>query len=287
MQTIKHILFPTDFSDNAQNAFRYCLWLADQWGARIRLLHVVYPSYDALDLPVAAAKATEEKVEAARIVLQSFVDLGLTQVQTAYTFQHTPDIQADVEVGSPVGVIAQVARRDEADLIVMGTRSSHNLLEHIFGSVTTGVMEKAPCHVWVVPEEATFGMVDIVAYGADLTTADPYHIWKIGQVLECFGAVLHCVHARVGVEEEHEINLNELEEFFEQHAPTLQIRFHRYPGKSVTEALDSFSEEYGVDLLVMYAPHHSVLDRLLRPGFTKQVALSSKVPLWVLKDMPE
>jgi nucleotide-binding universal stress UspA family protein len=287
MQTIKHILFPTDFSDNAQNAFRYCLWLADQWNAQIQLLHVVYPSIDALDLPVMTAKATEEKVETARAVMQSFVDLGLTQVQAAYSFRHAPDIRADVEVGAPVGVIAQIARRDEADLIVMGTRGSHNLIEHIFGSVTTGVMEKAPCHVWVVPEEAEFGLVDIVAYGADLTTADPYHIWKIGQVLESLGAILHCVHAKVGAEQEHEINLEELEAFFGEHAPSLQIRFHRYPGKSVTEALEFFADEYGVDLLVMYAPHHSILDRILRPGFTKQVALSSKVPLWVLKDMAE
>ena len=287
MQTIKNILFPTDFSDNAQNAFRDFLWLADQWGARIQVLHVVYPSYDALDLPVMAAKATEEKVETARTVLQSFVDLGITQVQAAYTFQHVPDIHADVEVGSPVGVIAQVARRDESELIVMGTRGSHNLLEHIFGSVATGVMEKAPCHVWVVPEEAGFGTVDIVAYGADLTTADPYYIWKIGQVLESFGAILHCVHARVGEEQEHDINIEALEAFFEEHAPSLQIRFLRYAGKSVTEALESFADEYGVDLLVMYAPHHSILDRILRPGFTKQVALSTRVPLWVLKDMPK
>ncbi len=283
MQPIKTILFPTDFSETAQNAFRYCLWLADQWGASVELLHVVFPEYDALDLPVMATKATQEKVETARTVLQTFVDHALVQVLTGYAFRRTPDVRPDVEVGSPAAVIAQVARRDQADMIVMGTRGEHNLLEHLFGSVTTGVIEKAPCHVWVVPEEAGFESIDIVVYDADLSEADPYHIWKVGQWLEPFGAVLHCVHIQAGADTGHELRIQDLESFFRDHAPSLQIRFHKYAGKSVTDALDEFAAQYDADLLVMYAPYHSLLDRIVRPSRTRQMALQTTVPLLLLK----
>ena len=60
MQTIKRILFPTDFSAASQNAFRHCILVADKYGADIQMLHVIFPEYEALDLPVMAAQATKE-----------------------------------------------------------------------------------------------------------------------------------------------------------------------------------------------------------------------------------
>lgn len=283
MQPIQKILFPTDFSDTAQNAFRYCLRLADLWQAPLELLHVVFPEYDALDLPVMATKATQEKVETARSVLQTFVDHALLQVQAGYEFRHTPDIRSSVEVGNPTSVIAQVARRDEAGIIVMGTKGEHNVLEKLFGSVTTGVIDKADCHVWVVPEEAAFRSIDTVVYATDLTEADPYHIWKVGQWLEPFGAVLHCVHIRTQADVGHDLKIDDLEAFFAGHAPALQIQFHEYKGQSVTDALDEFTEGHDADLLVMYARHHSLLERIIRPSRTKQMASQTTVPLLLLK----
>ncbi|MFZ4427736.1 MAG: universal stress protein, partial [Saprospiraceae bacterium] len=66
MRKIHRILFPTDFSEAAQNAFRYCRSLADALSAEIFVLHVVYPEYELLDLPVLATKATHDKIDAAK-----------------------------------------------------------------------------------------------------------------------------------------------------------------------------------------------------------------------------
>jgi nucleotide-binding universal stress UspA family protein len=282
MQAIKKILFPTDFSPTAQNAFRYCLWLADQWEARIELLHVVFPEYDALDLPVMATKATQEKVEAARLVLQTFVDQTLLQVQAGYEFRHAPDVRSDVEVGGPA-IISQIARRDEADLIVMGAKGEHNVMERLFGSVTTGVIDNAHCNVLVIPEHAGFGFLNVAVYASDLNEADPYHLWKVGQWLEPLGAVLHCVHVRTATSDERELKISDMEAFFQDHAPALQIRFHQFAGDSVTEALDEFADLHNADLLIMYAPHHNLLERIFRPSRTKKMALQTEVPLLLLK----
>jgi nucleotide-binding universal stress UspA family protein len=283
MQAIKKILFPTDFSEPALNAFRYCLWLADRWEARIDLLHVVFPEYDALDLPVMTTKATQEKVETARTVLQSFVDFGLAQVQAAHTLQHVPDIHADVQIGTPASVIAQIAQRDHAELIVMGARGEHDLMEKWFGSVTTAVMEKAPCHLMIVPENAVSAHIHTVVYASDLSENDPYHLWKIGQWLEPFGAVLHCVHVHTRLETTHDIDLSDMEKFFSHHAPTLQIQFHQLEGSSVTGTLSAFAEEHEAGLLVMYAPHHTLLERLFQASHTRQMATSTQIPLLLIK----
>lgn len=283
MQMIKKILFPTDFSATAQNAFHHCILLADKYGAEIQMLHVIFPEYEALDLPVMAAQATKEKAEAAREVMKSMAENTLAQVQANYKLGSLPEIHADVEIGTPGTLIAEIARRDGADLIVMGTKGEHNVLERVFGSVTTTVIEKAHCHIWVVPEEAAFGKLDIVAYASDLQEADPYHIWEVGKILDPFNPVIHCVHVNKDRSVGRAINFASLGAFFEHHAPALQISFHPLTGPSVEDALEEYIRSNNVDILVMYATQHSWVTRIFRKSHTRSMALETHVPLLILK----
>lgn len=283
MDTIKKILFPTDFSDTAQNAFRYCLMLADRYGAEIELLHVIYPEYEALDLPVMAAQATKEKAEAARHVVKEFVELGLAQMNASGHLQGVPIVNADVEIGTPASIIADMAKRDEADLIVMGTNGEHNALEKLWGSVTTAVIEQAHCPVWVVPEHAGYGKINIAAYATDLDEADPYHIWAYGKLLAPFSPVIRCVHVNINKSMDQALDFSSLGSFFANHAPALQIQFDTLQGDSVSAALEAFTQAHEVDLLAMYAPHHSWWERLFLRSETKAMALKTKVPLLLMK----
>jgi len=283
MKTINTILFPTDFSDTAQNAFRYCIKLADIYEADIQLLHVIYPEYEALDLPVMAAQATKEKAEAAKTISKQFVELALTQLQTADQLRNVPVIHSEVEVGTPSNIIADIAKREEADLIVMGTKGEHNALERMWGSVTSAVVESAPCHVWVVPEHAAYAEIDIAAFATDLKEADPYHIWEYGKLLEPFHPIIHCVHVDSKNSVENTIDFASLGSFFEHHAPALQINFHTLEGKAVSDALEAFAENHEIDILAMYAPQHSLFSRLFQRSETQAMAFKTKVPLLLLK----
>lgn len=283
MKTINRILFPTDFSEASKNAFRYCMSIADAYEANIILLHVVYPEYQVMDVPVMAMQATQDKVEAAKSLLQSFIDLALVQVQaTSGPLRHVPSIKSDVEVGDPVSVIAKIARVETADMIMMGTRGEHNAIDRFFGSITTGVVERAHCPVWVIPEKAQYESIDIAAYATDLKNADPYHIWKASQLLDPFHPILHCVHVSNNGQNGL-MNMNDIELFFATNAPALQINFHQLQGKSVTESLEEFSEIHDVDVLVMYAPQHTFLERLFSPSHTKQMTLRTHIPLLLYK----
>lgn len=283
MNKIRTILFPTDFSDTAQNAFQHCLLIAKKLDADIVLLHAIYPEYETLDLPVMAAKATKDKVEAARITLKSFRDYGIAEIQKQHGVDELPEIKFDVEVGSPVNVIRTVANRDEAGLIVMGTRGQHDAVERAFGSVTTGVSERVHCPVMVIPEEAAYRGISIVAYATDLKEADPYHLWKAGQLLEVFNPILHVVHVDTGKSDPEEVDFSEMRDFFAERTPALQVQFHDIRDKSVEEGLEDFVDTYDVDVLVMYAPQHSLLERIFQQSNTRRMALRTHVPLLLLK----
>lgn len=284
MKNVNKILFPTDFSETAQNAFRYCLVLADKLNASIQLLHVIYPEYEVMDIPLVAATATKDKIAAAKTVMKTFVDYGLTQVQVGEQLEHMPEVQSEVEIGNAVNTICRIAKRDEIDLIVMGTKGSHNALERTFGSVTTGVIRKAPAHTWVVPERALYQGIHILAYATDLNEADPVHIMEVGKLFDPFCSILHCVHVNTEHSIEKLLDLANLEATFSNNSPVVQIKFHQIPGDSVVEGLEDFVDYHNVDVLVMYAPHHDLLESIFHRSFTREMALETEIPLLVLKE---
>jgi nucleotide-binding universal stress UspA family protein len=230
-----------------------------------------------------AAQATKEKAETARAVMKTFVETTLAQLQSANQLDGVPAVTSDVELGTPSKVVCDRARENRVDLIVMGTKGEHNVLERIFGSTTTAVMEHAPCHLWIVPEEARFEQIDIIAYASDLLEADPYHIWEVGKMLEPFSPIIHCVHVNVNGSVEGAIDFASLGAFFEHHAPSIQINFHPLSGKSVRLALEEFIENHDVDLLAMYAPHHNWFQRVFMKSHTKRMAYEARVPLLIIK----
>ena len=283
MNSIKKILFPTDFSETAQNAFRYCLRVADHYEASIELLHVVYPEYQTMDIPIMAMKATNDKIEAARLVMQTFVDHALMQVQVAEALQHVPVVHPEVLIGDPINIIADTAKRNHIDLIVMGTKGEHNVLEKTFGSVTTGVLARAHCHVWIVPEKAPYDHINVIGYATDLNEADAYHIWKAMQVLEPFHPILHCIHVSAEHIDDEAAKMAELELFFTQNAPALQINFHQIKSKAIADALADFAATYDLDTLVMYAPQHTFFEKIFHQSQTKKMAFKTDIPILFYK----
>jgi nucleotide-binding universal stress UspA family protein len=279
---IRKILFPSDFSPTAQNAFRYCLVLANYYQATVKVVHVVYPEYTIMDIPVVSANLTHDKVEAAYIALNSFVELNTSHLLNQKLIAQKPDIQVSVEVGAPVAAIHTVAERDQIDLIVMGIQYDHNVLEKNFGSVTTGVAEQAHCSVWIVPESYVWEKPLIAAYASDLSTGDALHLLHATELLEPFSAILHVVHIE-NDEEKKSLGISRLERMISDNRAVLQIQFHEEKKDSVVDGLENFAEEHDVNLMVMCSPSRNVFQRMFHHGNTWKMALSTKTPLLILK----
>lgn len=142
MIQIKHVLYPTDFSDPSLHAARYAQAFADAHKAQIHVLHVVYPYHLITDvdgmaddpLPVDLLPALSQR-------LASFCKEHLTS--------EAPVIQNTV-VGQPFYEIVRYAKEHQIDLIVLGTHGRGALSHLLIGSVAEKVVRKAPCPVLTV-----------------------------------------------------------------------------------------------------------------------------------------
>lgn len=140
---IERILIPVDFSDTAAAAAEYGCELAARLGARVKLLHVFSPGIVAT--PDAVFAPTPEELRAlahaARTHLLSMAEklerdgLGIDCVAVE---------------GIAADAIREVAERDHADLIVMGTHGRRGVSHLLLGSVAEQMMRHAPCPVLTV-----------------------------------------------------------------------------------------------------------------------------------------
>jgi nucleotide-binding universal stress UspA family protein len=135
---VKHVLFATDFSPESLEASRYALSLAQEYQARLTVLHVVEGS---------APKFLDEKSQAAKpfkLWLGKLVpDEARLWCELAFA----------VEFGRPAERILQVAWETHADLIVLGARGFRRMTSP--GLNVRKVMSNAWC-----PVLTTSGVLD-------------------------------------------------------------------------------------------------------------------------------
>ena len=137
----KKIVWATDGSENADRALAYAKSLASAEGATLTVVHIVQKIATSGDKAL-AWNANEEDVEAkANEIVSELSDEGLNATLRIVT-----------HVGpQPAHEIADIAREEEADLIVVGTRGHAAIAGLLLGSVTQRLLHVAPCPVLVVP----------------------------------------------------------------------------------------------------------------------------------------
>lgn len=150
MPSFQTILVPTDFSDDAEASLREAVELAKATGARIHLLHVYhFPAY---------VSATPELP----YVIPAKVYNDIRQHAAARVQEIEKRIQADgvsakseIVEGPPSERIVACAERENADLIVMGTRGLTGLKHVFLGSVAERTLRHATCPVMTVKASAS------------------------------------------------------------------------------------------------------------------------------------
>ena len=140
---IKKILFPTDFSEAAEIAFQYALFLADSHEAELTLLHVVdqlhgYTQYEIVALT--PKEIVEGMVKRAHEKLQALVKRA----------EDTVTAKEIVREGKSWDAICNAATEVNADIIVMASQGRTGLSHALIGSVAETVVRHASCPVLVV-----------------------------------------------------------------------------------------------------------------------------------------
>lgn len=139
----KKILYPTDFSDVAQEAVRYIDQLKGDAPQGVFILHAL--DSRVLDLlvynPVISMEIEKNIREDAQDSLRS---LKTHFEETGF------EVKTSIEVGIPASVILQTEEREDVSIIVIGSHGKSNVREILLGSVSEEVVRSSRKPVLVV-----------------------------------------------------------------------------------------------------------------------------------------
>jgi nucleotide-binding universal stress UspA family protein len=148
--SLRHILFPYDFSNQCRQSVPYVGALAQHFDARVTLISVVPPAFDTVSPEMGGpAIRTGELSAEWKQNLQCRLDRALVDELSGL------DVERVADSGDPALRIAAFVRGHDVDLVMMPTHGLGLFRSLLMGSVTSKVLHDATCPVWTAAHADT------------------------------------------------------------------------------------------------------------------------------------
>jgi nucleotide-binding universal stress UspA family protein len=128
---VARMLVAIDGSEHAEKALEYAVEIAQKHGAKITVLHV-------------------EEAKLLRLEPKAIEGIGECILLDAATKIKEVEFDKKLEFGSPAQTIIKVAKKEDYDLIVIGSRGLSSVKRFFLGSVSDDVSMHAQCSVMIV-----------------------------------------------------------------------------------------------------------------------------------------
>lgn len=189
---ISNILLATDFSPSSNAALQYARTMAEHYGAKLYLLHVLPPEPHTavpLDMPpeLDGAHAAAEENLGRLLRLESIREVVR---------------EALIERGEIAEVIPAAIKQHDIDLIVLGTHGRRGIRKLLLGSVAEQIFRAASCPVLTVGPEVTatrleYGEFPHIVFATDFSPASlhalPY-AFSLAKKTQARLTMMHAIH---------------------------------------------------------------------------------------------
>jgi nucleotide-binding universal stress UspA family protein len=136
-----HVLIATDFSDASERALAYALAIARRYGSTVYVVHAIAPEpRDPIPLERLPHELNRRWLEAEGQMKDCRQKASMSDIKHRLL----------LEQGAVWDVLASVIRRENVDLMVLGTRGRGGLKKLALGSVAEQVLRLAPCPVLTI-----------------------------------------------------------------------------------------------------------------------------------------
>jgi len=145
----KKILFCTDFSENADHAFEYAYGVAKRDEGLLYILHVIPKNPHEEYTAVYLGSETAEKIR------HGILENLDADYQAHYASKIEPGVSFEIvtKSGREDEEILDLAKKEQVDLIVMGTHGRTGVEHIFFGSVAEKVIRQSHIPVLIIPSE--------------------------------------------------------------------------------------------------------------------------------------
>ncbi len=268
------ILFPTDYSSTANNAFLYALQMCKNYDGELLVMHSYAPNivsgHLSAQLTQDAASGTtlgafdifEQKVQELRAIAN---ENDLSQVSVKFI----------LEEGELVQNIQEITSREPIHLIIMGTTGNSGFENKILGSKTAAVIKSITLPVLSVPHLCKFEGIDAVGFSTIYDDKDAAVLRKMIPYTKFNNADIYCMHVETGHETKSPEEIAQWKAEFKKDP----VFFIDKKSDNVVETIFSFVEEHSLDIISCITRKKSFFQYLFNSSIAQKLSYHKRVPL--------
>lgn len=282
LRVMRKILFPTDFSNAANNAFVYALHLAKEMDASLYVLNTYMQ-------PVLSATHAGQP----ELVPEVYENYELHQFEnfkkyTADLHKMADDYNlSDVpltflfEEGTVVANAQRIIENEGIHFIVMGTNRADGVIDKIFGSNTLGVIRGVKVPVLSVPREAKYDGIKEILFTTLFREKDEAALRQIMEIANKFGVEVKCAH----VLKDKNIDIITVTDRWQKMFPQDNLEFVLLDlDQSIEHTLNKYIESNRVDLLCVVKRNKTLLERLFKSSMSNRLRMHANTATLVLQE---
>lgn len=262
------ILVPTDFSDNANNAFEFAQEIAMLNKGSITLLFAYYNIYDFAAQSSNIIVQMEQSAQKAMEKMERDPKLG---VSVDHKIVHGPVASA----------ITSTAYREDYDLIIMGTQGASGIRKTLVGSNTAHVIKDSLVPVLAVPFHSDYDNIREMVVTVKWDHSELNHFKKLVRLTKPWDWPIRTLHIKTSATNVSDKAMHTLEEFLEK--KHLEISHTTVEAKSFLPGVDQYLKDADKCLLVMFTGKKTFFEYLLDHSDVEKMAYHTHVPLLVMK----
>lgn len=276
---MKKILFPTDFSKTANNAFVYALEMAKYLEAELVVLHVYdlpivsyegYPSYVAEVYETIELNNFENFKDQIPILRKIAEEHHLEAIKMSHV----------LEQGDLIPAIKGLVKKEKINLIVMGTNGASGWKETFFGSNAGSVIEKVPVLSLSVPIKAKFDKIKEIGFTTRFRTKDRAALKQVIAFAEKVGAKVKCLYVKTFESDIENSKIDKWRNDFKDEP----VEFFVIAHENVEETIFEFLKDQKIDMLAMLTYKRGFFEGLFKQSLTRKLSYHSEIPILALHE---
>ena len=274
---MKRILFPTDFSEAASNAFIHALEFANIVQGELVLLH-------AFELPVFDNQFFPENY----MVIYESVELSkfemfkdeIPKLRTIAQERRLGKIKMTHRLmdGSLLYNINKAIKEDKIDYVVMGTEGASGWSEFFSGTNTGNVLAEINVPILSIPIDAKYKKIETIGFTTRFRPKDKKALKKVVKLAKMAGAVVKCLYVKTSNTDVEKATIKNWEEDFAEEP----IEFFVIESEEVKETILDFILLKEIDMLTMLTYKRTFFEGLFHPSLTKKFANNFDVPIFAI-----
>ena len=281
---IKNILWPTDFSDEAQEALVYTQAFARAFNAKIIALHVVPDISPALyDAALVVQGELAKRVAYVKEETQKKFD-SLKKAKNL-------EFKALIKEGNAAKKIIETAEEENADLIILGRRGLSAIEKLFIGSVANQVLRTSSIPILLTKKKSGVPRFKKILVPTDFSGQEEVErdfAWKLAKEFDSELTLLHVLELH-----DYEFTPRALDEMFDAVMERLKTREKKdkedipvsedvYRAINAAVGIVDYAETHKADMIVISTCVQSKLERFFLGSTTEKVIAYSHIPVFAI-----